>query len=63
MEFLFEMVIYPILAFPGALVRWIFLRKKYSFKEILKMDLYTNGFIGLIVLMLLISTFLIIRQL
>ncbi len=61
-EGLFEMILYVICIVPGAFFRWIFLFRKYSFKEILKQDSYMNGSIGFLGVGIIISVILLIRQ-
>lgn len=50
MEAIFEALIYFVLVFPGAFIRWLFLGKKKSFKEVLADEVYWNVTIGILVL-------------
>jgi hypothetical protein len=52
---LVDVVIYYLLSYPGAVIRWIFLRKKKSLKEILAEDIFVNSAIGLLFLVPLIG--------
>lgn len=61
-EILFEVFIYGLCIIPGAFVRWLFLFKKYSFKEILKQDAYFNGIIGFVSVALVVTTVILINQ-
>lgn len=52
-EIIFEIIIVLIFQYPGALLRWLFLHKKRTFKSLLKDDPYINSlfsiaFLGLI---------------
>ena len=49
-EFIQEVLLGSIIKF-GALIRWFFLRKKYSYKEVLKQD--WNGRVGLLFIILI----------
>lgn len=43
MEIVLETIIILIFRYPGAFIRWLFLRKKRSFKSILDEDPYINA--------------------
>ncbi len=46
MDFLGKMLFESLLNFPGAFIRWLFMAKKYSLKEVLLTDKYINVFIS-----------------
>ena len=50
LRILFEVIFYYILSYLGAVIRWLFLRKKRSIKEILADDIFINSAIGLMFL-------------
>lgn len=59
MDFIFEILaevfIYGICILPGAFIRWLFLFRKQTFRELLKQDGYTNGVIGFLTIGLITS--------
>ena len=51
MGIIFETIIYFVLTFPSAFVRWIFTGRKKSFKEVLADEVYWNATIGLLIIL------------
>ncbi|MNK07628.1 hypothetical protein D3C87_255430 [compost metagenome] len=43
-----EVIIYGVLQFPGAAIRWLFLRKKKTFKELLKDNFELNTLVSVL---------------
>jgi len=62
-EILVEIFVYLIFGFPGAFIRWIFKFRKHSFWEVYNTDSYTNGFIGFISFILILTIYVIAKQL
>jgi len=55
MEAIFEVIILVIFKVPGACVRWLFSRCKRPLKEYINNgDAYLDGFIGLVVFVLIV---------
>lgn len=53
-EIILETIVVLIFRYPGALIRWVFLRKKRTFKSILDDDPYINAMLSLVVLALIV---------
>jgi hypothetical protein len=51
---LFDIVVGYLLAYPGALIIWLFSNKKRSFKEIYKEDVFWNSLVGGLLISLII---------
>ena len=54
-ESLLEVLVYWLFQYPGALIKWVFLRKKRTLKDILKNDGYSNGSIGFLTAILIVA--------
>jgi hypothetical protein len=61
-EELVELLGYVLLGFPGACIRWFFLRKKSTFWEVLREDDYANWLVGLFALVLVLTVFGFVMQ-
>ena len=61
MEIIFEVIIIVIFRYPGAAIRWLFLRKKRTFKSILKEDAYSNAAVSFLVIGVVIATIQILK--
>lgn len=59
-EVIIETIIVLIFRYPGAFIRWIFIRKKRTFKSILEDDPYVNSIVSLL---LIAAIIIIIRYL
>lgn len=53
-EIIFETIIILIFRYPGALLRWLFLGGKRSFKSILEDDAYINAIFSLIFIAIIV---------
>lgn len=51
----FEFVFVFIFQYPGAFIRWIFLRKKRSFENILKEDAWANSGFAIVFILMIIG--------
>lgn len=54
-EILSEIIIYGVLQFPGAAIRWLFLRKKKTFKELLKDNFELNILVSVLAIAFIFS--------
>jgi hypothetical protein len=54
-EIIKEVIIDGILQYPGAAIRWLFLRKRKTFKELLNDNFEFNVLVSVLVLVLIIS--------
>lgn len=52
---IFEFIFVFIFQYPGAFIRWIFLRKKRSFENILKEDAWVNSGFAIIFILMIIG--------
>lgn len=43
MELVIEFILIYVLSFPGAFIRWLFIRKRRPFKDLLKDSWYYNA--------------------
>lgn len=59
-EVIIETIMVLIFRYPGAIIRWIFIRKKRTFKSILEDDPYVNAIVSLL---LIAAIIIIIRYL
>ncbi len=55
MDIVIEFILHFVLAFPGALMRWLFSDKSKSIKEVWKDNIYGNSIIGIITIAIVIS--------
>lgn len=55
-------IITYLFVFPGAAIRWIFIRRKKDFKEIVSEDIFVNSAIGLLFLVPLIGVIILILK-
>tara|TARA_R110002124_G_scaffold50307_4_gene146529 strand:- start:2012 stop:2203 length:192 start_codon:yes stop_codon:yes gene_type:complete len=53
-EIILETIVVLVFRYPGALIRWVFLRNKRTFKSILDDDPYINAMLSLVVLALIV---------
>ena len=53
-EIILETIVVLIFRYPGASIRWLFLRHKRTFKSILKDDPYINAMLSLVVLAVIV---------
>jgi hypothetical protein len=60
MEIIFEFIVYFVLGFPGALIRWLISGRKKTFKEVLTDEVFYNVTIGLLILLPLIILFVVV---
>lgn len=58
---IFEVIIYLVFVIPGALVRYCFLFKSMSLIEVIKDDVFKNGFVGMLVISVIIVVVLWIK--
>jgi hypothetical protein len=61
LRFFVSFLVDLVLSFPGAAIRWLFLRKSHTLKEIHEKDLRLNGKIGLLAVLLLGGIYYLIR--
>ncbi len=50
MEIILETILILIFRYPGAFIRWLFLRKKRTFKSVLNEDPYINATLSISVI-------------
>lgn len=56
-----EFIIYGILQYPGAAIRWLFIRKRKTFKELLKDNFEINAFLAIIMIGCMVVLYQIIK--
>ncbi len=59
---LVDVIVYYLFSYPGAAVRWIFIRKRKSFKEIVSEDIFMNSTIGLLFLVPVVGGIILILK-
>ncbi|NQZ76091.1 MAG: hypothetical protein HRT61_08270 [Ekhidna sp.] len=59
---LFDIVVGYLLAYPGALIIWLFSNKERSFKEIYREDVFWNSLVGgLLVSLVILAIYFALR--
>lgn len=57
MEFVIDLIVDVLFSIPGGFIRWLFIRKKHTLKEVLLFTDRTNVFIGIILVAVILILF------